>query len=301
MQIPRLIYISLLIILVSVNLPAQTRSANSLSASDTSDASADKIRHAFYGGAGYGSNMIYLGSTISQNQPYGYGSLTYGFKNQLYASVSAVHLSGTNPYFSFYIGALNYSHTFNSWFDIAAGVYRYQVPSALTDSLFTSFSYGDFAMGFDWKLLYSKVSVGGLLSNEKHAYFQFRNSRYFQTKEFFNGKVNISFDPYINMLFGTLVTVKTKTDTSVSVSTTYHQWRKPWKGNKPNTSPGTTTTTLLKKFGLAEVNFGLPVAINTDFMTVEAEVSYVLPVYKDPAYSGTKGFLFMLTAFFRIF
>jgi hypothetical protein len=275
---------------------AQTGSKISLPEADTSKTGSKVVRHSLYTGAGYGSNMIYLGSTISQNQPYGYGNLTYGYKNQLYASMSAVHLSGIDPFLSFYIGALNYSHAFNSWFDISAGVYRYQVPSSLTDTLFSSFTYGDLTFGFDWKLLYSKLSVGWLFSEENQAYFQFRNSRYFQTPEFFKGKANISLDPYLNLLLGTLLEVETATETSIVASSPGRKWR------KYNTSPGTTTSTSTsKKFGIMEIDFGFPVDFNTDFMTIEAEVNYVLPLYNDPLYKNPKGFVFILSGFFRIF
>ncbi|MCX6259372.1 MAG: hypothetical protein NTY95_00855, partial [Bacteroidia bacterium] len=69
-----------------------------------------------------------------------------------------------------------------------------------------------------------------------------------------------------------------------------------------NTSPGTTTSTSAsKKFGIMEIDFGFPVDFNTDFMTIEAEVNYVLPFYNDAIYKSPKGFVFMLSGFFRIF
>ena len=111
---------------------------SAVTGADTVTKAPDGSKHALYAGSGYGSNMIYLGSTISRNQPYGYGSLIYGFNGELYASVSVVHLSGLNPFLSFYIGALSYNHTFNSWFDISAGAYRYEVAQSLADSLFGS-------------------------------------------------------------------------------------------------------------------------------------------------------------------
>ena len=230
MPVSNLKYYNLFLLLLPLEILAQTGTDISPTAKDTSKT--DIATHSFYSGAGYGSNMVYLGSTISQNQPYGYGSLTYGFKNQLYASVSAVHLSGLNPFLSFYIGALNYTHVFNNWFDISAGVSRYQVVPSLTDTLFNSFTYGDLTLGFDWKLLYSKISVGGLFSTESQAFFQFRNSRYFQTPELFKGKASISFDPYVNLLLGTVTEVETNTETTsyYSISSPYRKWRNNGNG-----------------------------------------------------------------------
>jgi hypothetical protein len=296
MPVSNLKYYNLLLLLLPLEILAQTGTDISPTAKDTSKT--DIATHSFYSGAGYGSNMVYLGSTISQNQPYGYGSLTYGFKNQLYASLSAVHLSGLNPFFSFYIGALNYTHVFNNWFDISAGVSRYQVVPSLTDTLFNSFTYGDLTLGFDWKLLYSKISVGGLFSTESQAFFQFRNSRFFQTPELFKGKANISFDPYVNLLLGTVTEVETNTETTsyYSISSPYRKWR-----NNGNGSTTSTTYTYSNRFGLLEMDFGLPVAFNTDFMTIEVEPLFVIPFYDDTYYLSTKGFILQLSIFFRIF
>jgi hypothetical protein len=296
MPVSNLKYYYLFLLLLPLEILAQTGTDISPTAKDTSKT--DITTHSFYSGAGYGSNMVYLGSTISQNQPYGYGSLTYGFKNQLYASVSAVHLSGLNPFLSFYIGALNYSHVFNNWFDISAGVSRYQVVPSLTDTLFNSFTYGDITLGFDWKLLYSKISVGGLFSTESQAFFQFKNSRYFQTPELFKGKASISFDPYINLLLGTVTEVETNSETTsyYSISSPYRKWR-----NNGNGSTTSTTYTYSDRFGFLEMDFGLPVAFNTDFMTIEVEPLYVIPFYDDTYYLSTKGFILQLSIFFRIF
>lgn len=283
--------------LLPQGLSAQAIS-RSLEVPDTTKAEMKVSSHALYAGGGYGSNMIYLGSTISQDHPYGYGSLSYGFKNELYATVSAVHLSGLDPFMAFYIGSLSYSHAFNKWFDISAGLYRYQVDPSLTDTLFPGFTYGEVTLGFDWKLLYTKISAGGLFSEASQSFYQVRNSRYVQTPDFFKGRANISFDPYINLLFGTLTEVESNTETTYyySVSSPYRKWRNAGQG-----STTSTTYSYFDKFGLLEIDFGLPVAFNTNRMTIEAEPSYVIPFYDDTYYPGSKGFIFSLSIFFRIF
>jgi len=286
-----------ILLLIPLNLFAQAGNKY-VRASDTIRTESKGSSHSLFTGGGYGSNMIYLGSTISQDQPYAYGSLSYGFKNELYASVSAVHLSGTDPFIAFYIGALNYSHVFNKWFDISLGFSRYQVTSSLTDTLFSSFTYGDVTLGFDWKILYSKISAGGLFSDNDQAYFQFRNSRYFQTPDFFKGKANISFDPYVNLICGTLTEVETNAESTYyySVSSPYRKWRKHGQS-----SPSNVVYSYTDRFGLLEIDFGLPIDFNTDFMTIEAEPSYVIPFYDDTYFPGVKGFIFSLSIFFRIF
>jgi hypothetical protein len=258
--------------------------------------------HSLYSCFGYGSNMIYLGSTISEDQPYGYASITYGLKDALYLSATAVHLDRRQPFTAFWIGAANFNHVFNSWFDMSAGYYRYQVAAELTDTLFTSFSYGDLSIGIDWRLLYTKISAGTIFSTESKAYFQVRNSRFFQTPAFFKNKAIISFDPYINLLFGPLTTFKTTTDT---ITTTTYPFRKNGFGGGTGTrttiSSLVTNSSYSTRFGLMELDFGLPVTLTTNRVTIEAEPSYVFPVYKDLNYPKSKGFVFMLSCYIRIF
>ncbi|OFY67399.1 MAG: hypothetical protein A2V64_13615 [Bacteroidetes bacterium RBG_13_43_22] len=283
--------------------------------------------HSFYTSLGYGSNMIYLGSTISQNQSYGYGSLVYGFKDALYASFSAVHLAELDPFMAFYIGSLSYNHTFNSWFDISAGIYRYQFAPSLADTLFNSFFYGDLTLGFDWKILYTKVSAGSIFSGGSQGYLQVTNSRYLQTPAFGKKKAYFSFNPYLNILFGSLTRIETSTDTIITVSSPILKnvsgtgsgygsgnGNGSGSGNGNGAGSGTTSgstsattsvqpvtsTTSTSDFGLMEIDFGVPVSFNMNRLTIEAEPGYILPVFDDPIYRSMKGFVFTFSIFFKI-
>ena len=202
-------------VVLPLNVRSQTDTTISVTSTETPIVKGSP--HSLYTGLGYGSNLIYLGSTLSQNQSYGYGTLSYGFKDAVFATVSAVNLTGLNEFPAFYIGSLSYSHTFNSWFDVSAGIYRYQFAKSLLDTLFSNFFYCDLTLGFDWKLLYSKISAGSLFSYGNQGYFQIRNSRYFQTPAFSKKKVFFSFDPYVNLLFGSLTRIETSTDTIITI------------------------------------------------------------------------------------
>lgn len=293
-SLSRIFIFGLLLLLFPGIVLSQNDPLISSSGIDTVKSPTEDSHHSLYTGIGYGSNMIYLGSTISQNQPYGYAALSYGYRNKFFATISSVHLSGMSPFQAFNIGSLYYSHVFNSWFDISSGIYAYQVAKSLTDTLFNSFLYADFTLGIDWKLIYSKFSAGLLLADENIAYYQIRNSRYFKTPEFFKKKCYLSFDPYVNLLFGTLLKAETLTETLVTSSSFYRR--------RGSTSTSTSTYTDYSKiFGLMEAEFGLPVAFNTDFMTLEAEISYILPVHEDPVYTYPEGFIFMLSGYFKIF
>lgn len=245
--------------------------------------------HSLYAGAGSGSNMIYLGSTISQNQPFYSASVTYGFRNSLFASASATHIIGVNPYLTFYSLSLNYSHVFNSWFDISSDIAGYKTSESLQETLFSDFAFINLTTGFDWKLIYTKLSFGGLISEDSRGYLQIRNSRYFETPEFFKGKAMISFDPNIDILFGELVKIETITGvTKLGASPPFRHY------------PNSTNESYSSKFGLMDFEFSLPVTFSYSNFSIEAEPSYILPAYTNPDYPAPKGFSFFLNAYFKI-
>jgi hypothetical protein len=263
--------------------------------------------HSFYTSLGYGNNMV-LGSSFSQDQPFYYGSLIYCYNNELFASVSTFHLPAFDPFLAYHTISLNYSHVFNSWFDVSLGASRYQVAGQLSDTLFNSFFNGDLTLGIDWKLIYSKLSVGGLFSETASVYFQMRNSRYFQTPEFFKGKAYISFDPYVNLLFGSLTQTTTSEGTTTGISSPFHT---AGSGSGLSGGSGTggaggsggtsSTTKISTIFGLMEVDFGLPVGLNIGKLAIEAEPGYILPMYEVTGMPSPKGFVFMLNCSFKLF
>jgi len=131
------------------------------------NAGTSESKHSLFASAGLGYNMVYMGTSLSQDKPYYSGGLIYGFNNELFASASTFHLDAYDPFLAFSTFSLIYNHTFNSWFDIALSASRYQVNKTLTDTLFSSFFYVDGALGFDWKILYTKISAGGLLAESQ--------------------------------------------------------------------------------------------------------------------------------------
>jgi hypothetical protein len=249
--------------------------------------------HSLYTGIGAGSNMIYLGTSISNNKPYYSASATYGYRNSLFVSASASHLNETTPYIAFYNLAVNYSHTFNSWFDISSDMAGYKTAEPLQDSLFSDFAYLNLTTGFDWKLLYTRISFSGIISEENGFYLQVSNSRYFETPEFFKGKAFIYFNPDIDILFGNLISIE-----KASGNNKY--------GNAPPFSharnkPANSADTVTEKFGLMDFQFSIPVTFSYGRFSLEAEASYLLPVYSDPYYPDPEGFTFYLNALVKIF
>jgi hypothetical protein len=248
--------------------------------------------HSLYAGAGYGSNMIYLGSSISSDKPYYAASLTYGYRNSFFITGSISHIKEVSPFMAFYSLSFNFSHTFNSWFDISADLAGYKTSDSMQDSLFSDFLFGDITTGFDWKIIYTKLSVGGLFSEDSRAFLQISNSRYLETPEFLHGKALISFDPNINVLFGKLVEIEITTGRyKFGFPPPFHHFRK---------NPYTTIESYSYKYGLLDFEFSLPVTFSYDRFSIEAETSYILPAHTNSDYPAPRGFTFFLNAIIRI-
>lgn len=272
------------------NIHAQTNT-DRITAEDATLSEKNSKVQSLYAGGGYGSNMVYLGTTMSQDHSFGYASITYGLWDKFYLSAAGYTVTDFSPFMAFYTLGMNFSHTFNSWFDMSLNLSRYNVAENLRDTLFSNFTYADATLGFDWRILYSQISLGGLISEGSQFYLQTRHSRYFETPHFANGKAFVSFDPYINLLFGTIVTIETIDGTSTTVSPGYRPWSRQSQGSYTRYS---------EKFGLMELDFGVPMAFTYDFFSLELTPGYVIPVYSDTGLTGMKGFLFMAGLFFRI-
>jgi hypothetical protein len=221
------------------------------------------------------------------------GAITYGYRNSLYISASASHLAKTEPWLAFYSISANYSHTFNSWFDIASDIAVYMTHKSLQDTLFSNFGFLSFTAGFDWKLLYTRISVDGILSDVTKGYIEVANSRYFQTPEFFRGNAFISFNPDISILSGEIIKVETVTGVKkYGLSPPFRHYKK---------NPVNPTDTYTSRFGLIDFEFSFPVTFNYKNVSIEAEPCYILPAYKNPGYPAPKGFSVYLSAYVRIF
>jgi hypothetical protein len=249
--------------------------------------------NSLYSGIGGGTNMIYLGTSISNNKPFCSASVTYGYKSKFFVSGSATHLTGINPYIAFYNLSMNYSHTFNSWFDISADVAGYKAAESLRDSLFADFAYISLTTGFDWKLLYTRITFSELISQESGFYLQISNSHYFETPAFLNGKALISFDPVIDLLCGPLITME-------SVTGSTNNGKAP-PFSHANRKPVDTGYTYSEKFGPMDIQFSLPVTFSFGKFSLEADPCYLIPLYSNGYYSEPEGFTFYLNALFKIF
>jgi hypothetical protein len=292
----RLVILGLVLIYSCAIAAAQYNNSQSMKKSEEQKIAKQKSPHTLYAGTGFGNNMIFMGSDISQSEPFYTGSLTYGFKSELLLSASVFHLSAFDPLLSFAAFALSYNHDFNSWLDISLSASRYQVKNDLTDTLFNNFLYGDLALGIDWKVLYSSISVRGIFSESSSAYFNFKNSRYFQTRELSGGKAYFYFDPYINLLFGTLTKTVTAEGTTIGVSSPFKT-----KGPSSHGGSGSNSGSVTTYFSLMEADFGIPAGFTIGKLSLEAEPGYILPVYKTTGIQSPRGFTLLINVYLQIF
>jgi hypothetical protein len=249
--------------------------------------------HSLYAGAGFGSDMVWLGSTISGSLPYYSVSLIYGFKNSLYFSGSASIVNGLKPYPAFYNLSTNYSHTFNKWFDISADLAGFKTREILKDTLFSDFGYINLTGGFDWQILYTRISFSGVFSNDNKGYIQIMNSRYFETGDFLNGNASVSINPGFNILSGEIIEIVTTTGTKkYGLSPPFRHYKK---------NQGSTTESIKSKFGVLDFEFSLPVTFNYNNASIEVESDYLIPAYKNSSYPAPKGFTIYISLYLRIY
>jgi len=280
--------------------------------------------HALYTGLGYGSSMIYQGSSIPQNQTSGYAALMYGFRNKLFASVSAFKIANSTQLPDFYNYSLIYMNSFTKWLDLSAALAAVQF-NGMPDTLLHDFIYSDITAGLSWKFLKANISCSGLFSDKSRYYYQLKTSAYFQTPYFLKGKAYLSVNPYVNLLLGSylqenssyVTTTYTTYDTitisdrnpSPVINETSNGQSSQSSSSVSNslititpvtTHSGTEITSYSKAFGLMEINAGLPVAINFNKAAFEVEAGYLIPLHPGTYIPNPKGFVFRMSLFLRI-
>lgn len=241
-------------------------------------------KHALYAGVGFGSNMLFSGVSLSGNQPYLSTDLLYSYNKNWMVSAIFYNLPGVDPALAFYDLSIAYRKTFNSHLDAGITLSRYSTASSLQDQYFGNFTYLSVSAGLDWRILYTKAVFSTMLEQDGASYLQIKNSHYFSTPDFFKGKAFFSFDPSVNMVFGD----RYQTD---EITTQV--------GGGNNQTP--VNSTLYKSsFGLLDMEFSIPVALNIGRATFEMEPLYYLPIHKDPDFPANKGMFFFLNLYFKI-
>lgn len=69
-------------------------------------------------------------------------------------------------------------------------------------------------------------------------------------------------------------------------------------GSGTSGTPPSTTTSVF--FGLMEIDFGLPISLDTGRLVFEIEPGYVLPMFTDPSIPNPEGFSMMCNLYIKI-
>lgn len=245
--------------------------------------------HSLYLGAGYGSNLLLAGSSISGNQPYISSDFAWSFKHGFWASVMVYNLPGVaDSYLPLYDISVGYSRYLNKWFDISVSAATYRAAESMKEKLHDNFNYVTVSAGFDWIILYTRASAGYIPGETSTTYFFLRNSHYFETPPMGSRKSFFSFDPSINFLFGD-----------------HLRWELheiPPPGGRP-VRPGNEVYAwqMVNSFEGLQTELSLPISFNTGSFTFEVEPIYLIPLLSDKNYLSPGGFHFFLSLYFRLY
>jgi hypothetical protein len=237
---------------------------------------------AVYLGTGYGSDLLYSGYSLSGQKAYYSMDVLYSFNRQWSASAAIYHLDGAEPSIAFYDMAIGYRRYFNSWWDAGANLSAYFTNPSIQETYFGNFAYLTLTGGFDWRILYSKLVYSALLDDSGSHYLQFKNSHYFSTNDFWNEKAYMDFNPTFNLVFG-------------------DRYKLVSNATGDQAKPGGSENDYESSFGLMDMEFSIPISFNYNYLSLEVEPLYYIPIHKDPDYPAENGFFFFVNMYYRIF
>lgn len=248
--------------------------------------------HSIFLGTGFGNDLLYTGTTLTDNSPFLSADILYSYKGKLWTSATIYNLPDWGVKFPLLDASLGYNHVFNDYFDIAGSVSYYHSSGSVKEELYDSFSWFRLSGGFDWYWIYSKVTYGRILAEDSGSYLYFRNSRYFRTASWGKSKTYISVDPNINLLFGN----------STQISATL----RPGTGNPDRPGQGglgrnPVNTDSSNQFNILQTEISVPVSLYIQNFTIDAEPLLLFPHNSNEDNPDMKGFYIFLNISYRIF
>jgi hypothetical protein len=264
--------------------------SNAYSQEDLIDTTEYKQKaHQFFAGTGYGSNLIYYGTSVSGNQPFFSGELLYSWEGGIWAGVGFFHLPEEQPFISFLDLSAGYTHIFNKVFDVGASISQYHGSQTLENTLYSDYTFLSGSLGIDWIVLYTSLSPGWLLAEENSFYFLVKNSHYIRTGNLGSKKSYLSFNPGLSLMFGSYAWMR--------------QVRRIGAGSGPGfgNPVNPIQTEIREDFRLLDLQFSIPVAFNSRRLSLEFEPAYFLNLIED-ANGETEGrFFFTLGIYYQLF
>lgn len=249
--------------------------------------------HTFYTGAGYGSNLIYYGTSVSGNQPYYSAELLYAWDGGIWAGVGLFHLPGNQPFFSFVDLSAGYNYVINQVFDAGLSISQYFGGESLDTTLYSNYTFLSAKLGIDWGLAYTALSPGWLLAEANSFYLMVENSRFFRTPELGKNGNYFTINPGVSFMFG-------------SYAWLTQMRRQGGGGGGQGPGPGgtksfyNTTTELRENFRLLDLQLGVPIAFNTKRLSLEFEPAYFYNFIDDENGKNSGQFYFTAGVFLKI-
>lgn len=220
-------------------------------------------KRSFAMGLSYGSNSTYFGRSQAEAFPYTAATLTYTAKNGLYGSVQLYNLLNTPTVLDETDLTVGWDHDLGKTLDFSLSYSRFFFP---TNSELVKSSVNnalDASLGQDWGAFYSRLSATylfGSAPSKGDGFLILENSRSFETKRGFGPHDYFAVEPVVSIAAGTqsfaeaALTKRNKGKNSVPVARS------------------------VRRFGLVDYEFGIPVSYNVGKLALSAGWRYVVPV-----------------------
>lgn len=235
-----------------------------------------KKRTVFFG-LSYGSNSSFLGRYQAKLLPYYSADVSYKSKTGLWLSLFTYDVANSNSFIDEVDVMLGWTKDLSKRVDASLYYTRYFFTgsSELIKASVANTTSG--AIGYDWRILYSKISAHYIFGDMHDFFVVFENSRYFEVPGFFDDQDYFSCDPKISIISGTQTFVDTY---YINQGTPLVNPGNPSRGGRP--SGGGTTTTAEQSsqttFSVLSYELSLPIAYNKGRFAFEVNGRYSIPV-----------------------
>ena len=222
----------------------------------------DTPKRSFAVGLSYGSNSTYFGRSQAEAFPYTAATLTYTAKNGLYGSVELYNLLNTPTALDETDLTVGWDHDLGKTLDVSLSYSRFFFPTnseLVKSSVNNAF---DASLGQDWSAFYSRLSATylyGKNAGKGDAFLILENSRSFETKRGFGQNDYFSVEPVVSLAAGT----QSFAEAAVT--------------RRKGGATGTAVRNV-RRFGLVDYEFGIPVSYNVGKLALSAGWRYVVPV-----------------------
>ena len=219
-------------------------------------------KRSFAVGLSYGSNSTYFGRSQAVAFPYAATTLTYTAKNGLYGSVELYNLLNTPTALDETDLTVGWDHDLSETLDASLSYSRFFFPTnseLVKSNVNNAF---DASLGQDWGAFYSRLSATYLFgknTSKGDGFLILENSRSFETKRGFGSKDYFAVEPVVSLAAGT--------QSFAEAAVTRR------KGNVPGAAVRN-----VRRFGLVDYEFGLPVSYYVGKLELSAGWRYVVPV-----------------------